>query len=274
MRRFALRLLGVAVLVVLWELNARLAFYHVLAPSLPDSFFPNLVDILWAGARSVSASAYHAALLMTVTRTLAAFGFAALLGVSVALVAARSATFDDIIYYPAEFFRQLPAVAVIPFAIMVFGIYTPMKISVAVFGCFFPILVGAREGLANVDSGLMLTARSYGWTGPRLLFGVMLPAAAPQIIAALRIALAIALILVIMAEMLVGVDGLGVTIVERERTFDFPALYAETILLGLIGVGMNQCFGVLCRYVHYWRGDPTWRTADIATASATWGATP
>jgi ABC-type nitrate/sulfonate/bicarbonate transport system permease component len=166
---------------------------------------------------------------------------------------------DNLIYYPAEFFRQLPAVAVIPFAIVIFGIYTPMKIAVAVFGCFFPIFVATREGLKSVEPGLMITARTYQWKGLRLLLGVMLPSAVPHILGVLRITLAISLILVVMSEMLVGGDGLGMRIVEKERTFDFSGLYAETFLLGTIGIVLNLLLGTISRSIYYWRSDTDWR---------------
>lgn len=267
-RRISIRAAGVVLLILLWEANSHFAFYRVVAPTLPAPFFPSLSGIVAAGMGTLSASGYHAALLLSVGRTIASFGIAGILGILVALVGARSATFDDLIHYPAEFFRQLPAVAIIPFAIMLFGIYSSMKIAVAVFGCFFPVLVATREGLGSVDSGLMLTARTYGWKGPRLLFGVMLPSAVPHIIASLRVALAIALILVIIAEMLVGGDGLGVRIVERERTFDFPGLYAETLLLGIVGVVLNQLLSVANRKLHYWREERTWRPTDAMATRA------
>jgi len=267
-QRMMIRTLGVLILVGLWEANAHFGIYRVFAPTLPQTFFPSVITILGTAAQAASTAGYHSALATSVGRTLAAFGIAAALGLLTGLACARYRALDDLVQYPAEFFRQLPAVAVIPFAIMIFGIYSPMKIAVAAFGCFFPILVGTREGLKNVDPGLMLTARAYAWTGPRLLFGVMLPSALPQILAALRIALAIALILVVMAEMLVGGDGLGTRIVERERVFDFPGLYADTLLLGVVGVVLNQILGVISRRLHYWHHEQSWTTDNRAPASA------
>jgi ABC-type nitrate/sulfonate/bicarbonate transport system permease component len=196
---------------------------------------------------------------LTVVRVLVAFAIAVVLGIICALLAARSMIIDNLIYYLTEFFRQLPAVAVIPFAIVIFGIYTSMKIAVAVFGCFFPVFVATREGLKNVEPGLMITAKTYRWSGSRLLLGVMLPSAVPHILGVLRITLAISLILVVMSEMLIGGDGLGMRIVEKERTFDFPGLYAETFLLGTTGVILNLLLGVISRRIYYWRSDTDWR---------------
>lgn len=257
--RLCQRTFGVFLVLALWECNARFGLYHLVAPTLPLAYFPSLNEVFSAGLRAVIDQTYVIALVQTVYRILVAFGIAAILGVFFALLAARSAALDNLIYYPIEFFRQLPAVAVIPFAIMLFGIYTSMKVAVAVFGCFFPVFVATREGLKSVEPGLVLTARTYKWTGLRLLFGVMFPSAIPHILASFRITLAISLILVVMSEMLVGGDGLGVRIVEKERAFDFPGLYAETFLLGIVGVILNLALEVVSRRLYYWREDEAWR---------------
>jgi ABC-type nitrate/sulfonate/bicarbonate transport system permease component len=258
----------VALLVALWETNSRVDLYRIIAPTLPDAFFPTALEIASAVASSLASAAYQEALVLTLSRTLAAFFIASVAGVITALLAARMPALENLLYLPVEFFRQLPAVAVIPFAIIAFGIYSEMKISVAVFGCFFPVYVSARDGLMNVDATLMRTARAYGWNGSRLLLGVMLPSATPHILSVLRIVLSISLILVIISEMLVGGDGLGVRIVDRERTFDFPGLYAETLLLGAVGTILS--FGLLAasHRIHYWRDDSSWAQAAATTRRA------
>ncbi|MGH7770804.1 MAG: ABC transporter permease [Candidatus Binatia bacterium] len=254
-----MRLLGLFALLVLWESNSVFGFYRILAPTLPATFFPRLHIIGGTVLHAIINRDYLEAMLATLSRVLVAFSVAASLGVGLALVAARFRTLEEIVTYPLEFFRQLPAISILPFAIVLFGIYSPMKIAVAFFGCFLPIYVGSRDALASVDRGLILTARAYNWTGSRLLLGIMLPAALPHILASLRIALAIALILVVMAEMLVGGDGLGFRLIERERTFDFSGLYAETILLGLIGMALNALLLALGRRLYYWREESEWR---------------
>lgn len=248
-------LLGVLLALALWELNARLMLHRVFAQDLPGGFFPSLDEIGRALGTALLQQSYWSAFVLTAFRTVAAFLVSGVLGVSVALVCARSSLLRALVHYPFEFLRYLPAVAVIPFAIIMFGLYSSMKIAVAFFGCFFPVFVGTKVGLDNVDHILILTARAYGWGGVRLLFGVLLPAALPNILAALRISLAIALILAVTSEMLVAADGLGGRLVELERAFKMPGLYAETFLLGLLGVGLNAIFRAAERRVHYWRED-------------------
>jgi ABC-type nitrate/sulfonate/bicarbonate transport system permease component len=261
------RLLGCVVLVLAWEANARFETYRIVAADLPPTFFPRSSDILLNVVGALRSAQYLEAAALTLERVAGSFFAAALGGVLLALAAARSEIADNILHYPTEFMRQLPAVAVVPFAIMFFGIGTPMKLALGILGALFPIYAGTRDGLRTVDPLLMLTARAYGWKGPQLIFGVMLPAATPGILAAMRIALAIVLILVVMAEMLVGGDGLGARIVVHERTFEFPALYAETLLLGAIGIALSAVFGSVARRVHFWHVDGVWAAPNPLEAS-------
>jgi len=256
------QIIGVLLLLMAWETNSQMALFKYFAPTLPSTFFPSVSAIGTTVISSVLSPDYQAACMLSVWRTILAFVVAALSGVLAALLSARFAALDNLTYFPVEFLRQIPAVAILPFAIILFGIDTPMKVAVAIFGSFFPVYIATREGLANVDHRLMLTARKYGWSGARLVFGVMLPAAVPHILAALRITLAICLILVIMSEMLVGGDGLGIRLVERERTFDFPGLYAETLLLGVVGVAINQILLLGIRRLHYWRDESSWTSSS------------
>lgn len=256
--RFLIRVLGIILFLGLWEGNARLELYRLLAPTLQSTYFPTFSQVADVGLSVIADQMYLNSLLLTVARTLAAFVIAASIGVVLALLTARSVILDDFTYYPFEFLRQLPAVAIIPIAIILFGIFTTMKVVVAAFGCFFPVFVATREGLKSVNKELMLTARLYGWRGPRLLFGVMLPSAVPHIIASWRIALAIALILIIMCEMYGGGDGLGDRLVVNERSFNYPALYAETFLLGMVGVSLNLGLGLVSRKLYFWQNKATW----------------
>lgn len=256
------RILGAIVFLSLWETNAYLKLYAVFAPTLPPSFFPTIESITLAIFQTLLSGTYGYDLGLTSIRTILGFFIAGLFGTAAGLIAARIAIIDDLLAYPFEFLRQLPAVAAMPFAIMVFGIDSAMKIALAVFGSLFPVFVATRKALAHIDSELLLTARCYDWKGWRLLLGVMLPAALPSILSGLRIALAIALILVVIGEMFAGGDGLGQRLVMQERAFNYSALYAETILLGLLGLSLNICFELLARKIYYWDRQANWTVSS------------
>jgi ABC-type nitrate/sulfonate/bicarbonate transport system permease component len=124
-RDSAVNVLGLGLVVALWELNTRYQLYHFMAPTLPTAFFPHAQTIYQSLAITVKEQAYWESLLLTVERTITAFGLSALLGILAALVTAQVRFLASLCHYPAEFFRQLSAVIIIPLAMLVFGLGTP-----------------------------------------------------------------------------------------------------------------------------------------------------
>lgn len=255
---FIYRTVAVILLLVIWELNSHFRVYHFFSDELPSAFFPSLVTI----AKSISFQIFHDeylhALIISISRVFIAFCIASILGIILGLFSARFKFLDHLNFISFEFFRQLPGVAIIPFAILIFGIGAEMKIFVAFFGCFFPIYITTLHSLQNVDSVLLKTAKSYGWSGKKLLLGVMLPSALPGIISILRVTLSISLILIITSEMIVGGEGLGARIILKERSFDYAGLYAETFLLGLWGLILNTIFLHLTKRLIFWKPKLDW----------------
>jgi ABC-type nitrate/sulfonate/bicarbonate transport system permease component len=89
---------------------------------------------------------------------------------------------------------------------------------------------------------LVRTARTFGYSGTTILARVVLPAASPFIMTGLRIALAIALIVVVVSEMVGATSGIGYYILEAQRTFKVPRMYAGMLVLALLGFALNRCF--------------------------------
>jgi ABC-type nitrate/sulfonate/bicarbonate transport system permease component len=219
-----LPLAGVFLFIGIWEANCHLRLYNLVAPSLQPSAFPSFFEIAQQLFVMASFGSFWEAI-STTTRTLSAFGIAVSLGTFLGLVAGRVRLIDALVSIPVEFFRNLPAVAIMPILMLFLGIGTAMKIALCVFGAVFPVFVAARSGIQNIGEEIHLAARFYGWKGWRLIFLVLLPAALPEIAAASQTALAISLILAVMGEMLIGSDGIGSQIVDAERTFNNLDLY-------------------------------------------------
>ena len=110
------------------------------------------------------------------------------------------------------------------------------------FSCAFPILVNTADGVRGVDPVLLRTARTFGLGEGAIIGKVMLPAASPFIMTGLRIALAIALILTVIAEMVGATAGIGYFILDSQRSFRIPQMYAGMLVLALLGYGLNRAF--------------------------------
>jgi len=127
-----------------------------------------------------------------------------------------------------------------------------MKVAVTVYACFWPILLNTIDGVRAIDPVLMNTAATFR-LGPWERFRkVVLPAASPQIVTGLRVSLAIALILVTTSEMVVSNDGLGFYILDRQRSFQIPEMYAAIVALAMIGYGLNRLFLTLDEWAMAW----------------------
>jgi ABC-type nitrate/sulfonate/bicarbonate transport system permease component len=141
-----------------------------------------------------------------------------------------------------EFFRAIPPPVLVPIIMLFAGIGGGMKVIVIVSGCVWPILLNTVEGVRAVDGVLSDTARSYGVTGVARLRRLVLPSAGPQIVAGMRQALSIAIILMVISEMFAASNGLGFTIVQFQRSFAIPEMWSGIILLGLLGFGLSALF--------------------------------
>jgi ABC-type nitrate/sulfonate/bicarbonate transport system permease component len=141
-----------------------------------------------------------------------------------------------------ELLRPLPPPAIIPIAILFLGIENQMKVSVIAFACFFPIVVNTVQGVAGVDRVLLDTARTFGLTTREILWKIVLPSASPSIVAGMRIALAIALILTVIAEFVGFTDGIGGFILDMVRSFRVPEMWAGVFTLMVVGYLLNRLF--------------------------------
>lgn len=143
-----------------------------------------------------------------------------------------------------EALRPLPPPAIIPMVILFLGIENQMKIFVIAFACFFPIVVNTIQGVAGVDRVLLDTARTFGLTTREILWKIVLPSASPNIVAGMRTALAIALILTVISELVASNDGVGFMILDMERAFRIPEMYAYIFTLMVVGYLLNRLFVV------------------------------
>lgn len=257
--QFILPLAGVILFIGIWEANCHLRLYNMIAPSLQPSAFPSFFEIVQQLFVLASSESFWEGMSTTTTRTLSAFGIAVSLGTFFGLAAGRVRLIDALVSIPVEFFRNLPAISIMPILILFLGIGTPMKIALCVFGAVFPVFVAARSGIQNIGEEIHIAARFYGWRGWRLIFLVLLPATLPEIAAASQTALAISLILAVMGEMLIGSDGLGSQIVDAERTFNNLDLYALVLALGILGSILSIAFRWAMSHIIYWKSSINWQ---------------
>lgn len=151
-----------------------------------------------------------------------------------------------------EFLRPIPSVALIPLVVLVFGSRPQSALTLVVYAAVWQVLVQVLYGVADVDPVARDTARSYGFSRLSIARHVVWPTALPYVLTGLRLAAAVALILEITAELVVGVPGLGQLIGVAQSSGAVARTYALVIVVGLIGVVVNLFARALERRLLRW----------------------
>jgi ABC-type nitrate/sulfonate/bicarbonate transport system permease component len=188
----------------------------------------------------------------SLTRLAAGFGIGASTGVAVGLLVGGSVRVRRVLEPLLELLRAVPPIAVVPVAIVVFGLGDAMLVSVIAFGVFFPVFVHTAEGVRGVSPEARDTAAMLHVGPVERLYRVYLPAALPSIAAGFRVALSIGLVLVVVSELTGASDGLGYSILQQQRDFDMPGMYGGLVFLGLLGYVLNRLFVLVERHLLAW----------------------
>jgi ABC-type nitrate/sulfonate/bicarbonate transport system permease component len=231
-----------------------LAFWEILVRSGAVTPFqlPSLVRVADRIATDAASGDlfYNAGL--TLYRAMAGFVIAGLGGVLLGMLIHKSRFarwfFDPII--SAGF--PMPKVAFLPIVILWFGVYDMPKITMIVIDAIFPVVTATILGFAGVDRQLIWSARNMGARETELLWQIMLPAALPQILTGLQVALPVALIIAVATEMLMGGRGLGGSMLEASRMADSPGAFAGLVSMTVIGYIMIKGMALLRRRLLLW----------------------
>jgi ABC-type nitrate/sulfonate/bicarbonate transport system permease component len=194
--------------------------------------------------------AYTAA---TLQRMVLGFGLAALLGVVLGVTIGASPMLRAWLAPMLEWMRPLPASAVLPLAISLFGLSGGMVLAVVAFGAMWPVLLATLHGVASVHLRLHEVARSLELSRAAFVFKIGLPNAFPDILAGLRLALTVSLIVSVVGEMIASQAGLGQAILLAARAFRASELFAGIVLLGALGLAGNALLALAERRLLRWQ---------------------
>jgi len=242
------RLMGLAgVLGVLAgvELAVRLGLVN-------GAFVPRPTGVMLRTLDIVATGTLVRPLASTLSLLFAAYLGASAVAIVTGLVMGRSPAVYGLLEPTFEAVRPLPKVALLPLLILMLGLGTPMKLTVVGLTAFFPVLINTIQGARGVDPVQIDTARTFG-LGPVATLGkIILPAALPLILAGMRVGLALALIVMVTTEMVVGTGGLGFLIVDMQRSFKVLDMYAWLVVLAVVGMMLNALFVAIERHAVHW----------------------
>lgn len=193
--------------------------------------------------------------LATVQRMLLGWGLACLAGVALGVLVGLSDAARTWLQPTLEFVRPLPASAVMPLAISVFGLSSGMVVAVVAFGAMWPVLLGTIHGLTSVHRRLHEVSQALQLSRAAFVCSIGLPNALPDILAGARLSMTVALIVAVVGEMIASQPGLGQAILLAARSFRSSELFAGIALLGAIGFASNALLALAARRLMPWQRD-------------------
>ena len=239
---------GVATILALlafWQAGSLLKILHPV-------YIPRITVIFQALYEVIASGELLQDYQVSLFRMAMGFGISAVLAIACGLLIGYSRAVFNLTEPVIEFCRPTPVSAIIPIVILLFGIGNEMKIFIVAWASFWPILVNTIDGVRGVDRVLVQTARVFGVTRWELFRKVILHAASPHIVTGMRVSVAISLIVTVIAEMLAGNSGIGFFVLDAERSFRIPEMYAGVFSLAVVGYLVNRLFVYLESSVMAW----------------------
>ncbi|KRE80315.1 ABC transporter permease [Arthrobacter sp. Soil763] len=235
------RLLGVAGILgflATWELIPRLGIIN-------ERFLPPASEVIAALALDFGLTAFW----VSVGETMKAWFLGLIIAVSLAVllgfIIGSSSFLRKATNSTVEFLRPIPSVALIPLAVLLFGVKIESSLMLITYAAFWQVLIQVLYGVADVDMVASNTARTYGLGWMARIRYVVFPTALPYLMTGIRLAATVALVLAITAELVIGSPGLGREIALAQSGGAISGMYALVLATGLIGVLIN----VLMRFI-------------------------
>ncbi|MFP4513664.1 MAG: ABC transporter permease [Acidimicrobiales bacterium] len=257
--QMVLPLMGLAVALAAFELAPRVGI-------LPRGSFPPVSEIFVRLADMATTSAFRESLWATVWSWGISMAIVTAIAVPLGFVIGSSNWVNLTTRLTVDFLRPIPSVALIPLLVLIYGTQPSLKIALAVFGALWPLLFQAIYGIKDVDPVASDTAKAYGLGPLARLRRITLPSTAPFVATGMRLAAAVALILVVTGEYIVGVDGLGKSVFFAQSGGAYDTMYAYIIAAGVLGVVINLAFTTVERKVLFWHASQ--RSSGLVTEAA------
>ena len=244
MRRLApFALIGLALLA--WEIAARSGLWSpLLFPSLVRIGY-EFIQFLVSGERLLEAW-------VSLHRALGGFALAAAAGVLIGMLMGRSALIAGLLDPLFSGTYAVPKLALFPIFILLFGIGSLSKVALIFLECLYPIVIMTYQGSRSVNRVLLWSAQNMGASRAQILRRVIVPATAPFIFAGFRVAVPVAMIVVVITEMISSADGLGYLVIYSLASLKTDRMLAVVVVIALLGLALDRALVWLRDRLVYW----------------------
>lgn len=228
-----------------WEFAARSGWWNPL-------LFPSLAKIADEFIRFVAGADGLHETWVSLYRALGGFALAAVVGVVIGIMMGRSALAAALLDPAFSGTYAVPKLALFPIFIFVFGIGSLSKVALVFLECLYPIVIITCQGARNVSPVLIWSAQNMGASRVRIFGRVVVPATVPYIFAGLRVALPVAMIVVIITEMISSADGLGYRVIYALASLQTDRMLAVVLAIALLGYVLDRALVALRGRLVYW----------------------
>lgn len=232
-------LTGLALLAIWWGAHAAGAF--------PTGTVPSPPEVASAFGQEIRSGRLFDDIIASLYRVAWGFSVGVLAAVPLGLVIGRSLQTRAALLPWVNFFRSLSPIAWIPFAIIWFGVGDPPAIFILFIAVFFQLVLATSAAVATVPKIYYRVAEDMSLSPADVLFRVTLQAIMPQLVTALRVAIGVAWMVVVAAEMIAVRSGLGFLIIDARNGLRMDLVVAGMITIGLIGIALDLVFSRLTR---------------------------
>lgn len=243
-----LPLIPITAFLVLWHLltaNNVVAWLRFNRMPSPDAVLTTLLARIGSGT-------YYDDLLASLQRILLGFGLAAVVGIAVGVLVGRSEVARMTLRPFIELIRPIPAIALVPLTILLFPSSEQGIVFITFFAAFFPVVVSTIHAMDSMPKVWEEAAQTMGAGRMSLLFHVVIPGALPGIFAGLSVAMGVAWICVVSAEMISGQFGIGYYTWQAYGLLDYAGVVVGMISIGALGLGTAWLVERVGRRVNRW----------------------
>jgi len=235
----------IGIVMAVWETAARSGLWSPL-------LFPSLEKIFRELALFFTKTEMLLEIQVSLERALGGFALAAVVGILLGIVMGRSRFAAAMLDPLFSGTYAVPKLALFPIFIFVFGIGSLSKIALVFLECLYPIVIMTYAGARDVNRALLWSAQNMGASRAAILRRVVIPATTPFIFAGFRVAVPVAMIVVVITEMVASADGLGYQVIYALSSLKTDRMLAVVIVIAALGYALDTAVVLLRDRLIYW----------------------
>lgn len=225
-------------LIALWEIGSR-------AGVLPEDTMSRPSTIAVAGWDALLDGSLLLATLQTFQTALLGLAIASIIGILLGILIGLSPVLEAVIGPTLETIRPVPAVALIPLALLIYGFGVRMEVLVITFACVWPVLIVTVTAVRGIEPRLLEVARTLQMPAVSRMRRIVLPAAMARIAVGIRVSAGVALVVAVTVEIVLNPQGLGYGMIIAAQSLRPELMWAELLWVGFAGWAFNRLLATI-----------------------------